>query len=148
MRPIDADEALAGVKPYEPSDEMWSCTGGTAIRLIHNAIDNAPTLAVVPVSELLELRDKLYEADGITMNGLKLLNQLIAKYSSGKRSNLAQVVRCQDCVYHRIFLGRDMCAKNATVLDGHEVSLRATEADNFCSYGTLKEKGEHNDESD
>lgn len=148
MRPIDADEALAGVKPYEPSDEMWSCTGGRAIRLIHHAIDNAPTLAVVPVSELLKLRDKLYVADGITMNGLKLLNQLIAKYSSGKRSNLAQVVRRQDCVYRRIFLGRDMCAKNAPVLDGHEVGLRATETDNFCSYGTLKEKGEHNGESD
>lgn len=148
MRPIDADEALAGVKPYEPSDETWSVTGGTAIRLIHNAIDNAPTLDIVPVSELLELRDKLYETDRITMNGLKLLNQLIAKYSSGKRSNLVQVVRCQDCAHHRIFLGRDMCAKNATVLDGHEAGLRATEADNSCSYGILKEKGEHNGESD
>lgn len=148
MRPIDADEALAGVKPYEPSDEMWNCTGGTVIRLIHNAIDNAPTLAVVPVSELLELRDKLYEADRITMNGLKLLNQLIAKYSSGRGNDWVQAVRCRECAHHRIFLGRDMCAKNAKVLDGHEVSLRATGADDFCSYGTLKEKGEHNGESD
>ena len=142
MRPIDADEALAGVKPYEPNDEMWSCTGGTAIRLIHNAIDNAPTLDVVPVSELLGLRDELYETDRITMNGLKLLNHLIAKYSSGRSNDWVQAVRCRECVHHRIFLGRDMCAKNATVLDGHEVSLRATGADDFCSYGERKEQDE------
>lgn len=49
MRLIDADAALAAVKPYEPSDEMWSCTGGTAIRLIHNAIDNTPTVDAVQV---------------------------------------------------------------------------------------------------
>lgn len=44
MRLIDADWVLAHLKPYEPSDEEWSITGGTAIRLIHNAIDNAPTI--------------------------------------------------------------------------------------------------------
>ena len=142
MRPIDADEALAGVKPYEPSDEMWSVTGGTVIRLIHNAIDNAPTLAVVPIPELLELRDKLYETDGITRGSLKLLNQLIAKYSSGRRNDWVQAVRCRECAHHRIFLGRDMCAKNAKVLDGHEVSLRATGVDDFCSYGERNEQDE------
>ena len=49
MRLIDADVAHSLVKQYEPSDEFWSCTGGTAIRLIHNAIDNAPTVDAVPV---------------------------------------------------------------------------------------------------
>ena len=49
MRLIDADEALSRVKPYEASDEEWAVTGGTAIRLIHNAIDNAPTIDAMPV---------------------------------------------------------------------------------------------------
>ena len=34
MRLIDADWVLEHVKPYERSDEQWSVTGGTAIRLI------------------------------------------------------------------------------------------------------------------
>ena len=49
MRLIDADWVLAHIKPYELSDEDWSVTGGTAIRLIHNAIDGAPTIDAVPV---------------------------------------------------------------------------------------------------
>ena len=49
MRIIDADWVLEHTKPYELSDEDWSVTGGTAIRLIHNAIDNAPTIDAVPV---------------------------------------------------------------------------------------------------
>ena len=44
MRLIDADWVLGHIKPYEPSDEEWSVTGGTALRLIHNAVDNAPTV--------------------------------------------------------------------------------------------------------
>nr|DAF99683.1 MAG TPA: baseplate protein [Siphoviridae sp. ctu1o13]DAG05444.1 MAG TPA: baseplate protein [Siphoviridae sp. ct1da40] len=50
MRLIDADWALGHLKPYEPSDEEWSVTGGTALRLIHNAIDNAPTVDAVVVT--------------------------------------------------------------------------------------------------
>ena len=49
MRLIDADWALEHIKPYELSDENWSVTGGTAIRLIYNAIDQAPTIDAVPV---------------------------------------------------------------------------------------------------
>ena len=49
MRIIDADWVFEHTKPYELSDEDWSVTGGTAIRLIHNAIDNAPTIDAVPV---------------------------------------------------------------------------------------------------
>ena len=49
MRLIDADWVLEHTKQYEPSDEDWSVTGGTAIRLIHNAIDNAPTVDAVPI---------------------------------------------------------------------------------------------------
>ena len=49
MRLIDAELVLAHVKPYEINDEKWLVTGGTAIRLIHNAIDNAPTIDAVHV---------------------------------------------------------------------------------------------------
>lgn len=43
-----------------------------------------PTVDAVPVSELLSLRDNLYEDDLITMRGLRDLNMLIAKYEGGK----------------------------------------------------------------
>ena len=49
MRLIDADWVLEHIKPYELSDEDWSVTGGTAIRLIYNAIDQAPTIDAVPI---------------------------------------------------------------------------------------------------
>lgn len=49
MRLIDADWVLEHTKPYELSDEDWSVTGGTAIRLIYNAINQAPTIDAVPV---------------------------------------------------------------------------------------------------
>lgn len=50
MRLIDADRVLGHLKPYELSDEEWSVTGGTALRLIHNAVDNAPTVDAVVVT--------------------------------------------------------------------------------------------------
>ena len=43
-----------------------------------------PTIAAVPVSELLSLRDNLYEDNLITIRGLRNLNMLIAKYEGGK----------------------------------------------------------------
>lgn len=49
MRMIDADYVLDHLKPYEPSDEEWSVTGGTALRLIHKAVDTSPTVDAVPV---------------------------------------------------------------------------------------------------
>ena len=49
MRLIDADWVFGHLKPYEPSDEEWSVTGGTALRLIHNAVDNAPTVDAIQV---------------------------------------------------------------------------------------------------
>lgn len=50
MRLIDADWVLGHLKPYEQSDEEWSVTGGTALRLIHGAVDNAPTVDAVAVT--------------------------------------------------------------------------------------------------
>ena len=58
MRIIDADWVLEHTKPYELSDEDWSVTGGTAIRLIHNAIDNAPTVDAVPVVRCRECKHR------------------------------------------------------------------------------------------
>lgn len=49
MRLIDADWVLEHIKLYELLDKDWSVTGDTAIRLIHNAIDQAPTIDTVPV---------------------------------------------------------------------------------------------------
>lgn len=53
-----------------------------------------------------------------------------------------EVVRCRDCKHHRTLLKRDMCAKNAVMLYEcgsplyrNEVGLKATRADDFCSYG-------------
>lgn len=46
-------------------------------------IDGAASAGdAVPVAELLELRDDLYENDQITMRGLMKLNRLISKYDS------------------------------------------------------------------
>lgn len=54
IRLIDADWVLGHLKPYEPSDEEWSVTGGTALRLIHKAVDNAPTVDAVVVTRCKE----------------------------------------------------------------------------------------------
>lgn len=48
------------------------------------------------------------------------------------------VIHCRECEKHRLLNGRDMCAKNATILDGHEVGLRATRADFYCADGERK----------
>ena len=64
MRLIDADWVLAHIKPYELSDEDWSVTGGTAIRLIHNAIDQAPTIDAVPVVRCKDCKYMIQWADG------------------------------------------------------------------------------------
>ena len=62
-----------------------------------------------------ELRDALYEADAVIMQGIKIINQFPAV-------DAVPVVRCKDCVSHNLckfeqYLG----------LDG------------FCSYGGSKE---------
>lgn len=39
-----------------------------------------PAAAVVPLQDLMKLRDELYENDAILMNGLLMLNQFIAEH--------------------------------------------------------------------
>ena len=74
MRLIDADVLLAEY------DRQHEGEPGKARKLI----EDAPTVAAVPVSELLSLRDNLYEDNLITMRGLRNLNMLLAKYEGGK----------------------------------------------------------------
>lgn len=73
MRLIDTDE-LKGKAFADPDDGEYF--------VYCQDIDEAPTVDAVPVSELLNLRDELYEKDQITMRGLEKLNKLIAAYSS------------------------------------------------------------------
>lgn len=76
MRPIDADALKKRVK---------ESTAILSVKVLAATLVNtAPTIDAVPVSELLALRDNLYEDDLITMRGLRNLNMLIAKYEGGK----------------------------------------------------------------
>ena len=72
MRLIDADKLVDMLYDNEypilcPLDE------------VSGVIDNCPNVGVVSLSDLLELRDWLYENDAITMAGLAQLNELIEK---------------------------------------------------------------------
>lgn len=76
-RLIDADALLAEY------DRQHEGEPGKARKLI----EDAPTVAAVPASKILALRDALYalyESDAVTMRGLRNLNMLIAKYEGGK----------------------------------------------------------------
>lgn len=76
MRPIDADALKKRVK---------QSTAILSVKVLAATLVNtAPTIAAVPVPELLSLRDNLYEDNLITRRGLRNLNMLIAKYEGGK----------------------------------------------------------------
>ena len=70
MRLIDADALLAEY------DRQHEGEPGKARKLI----EDAPTVDAVPLSELIELRDRL-----ITRGGLRELNMLIDKYEGGRK---------------------------------------------------------------
>lgn len=55
--------------------------------IVKSALEKAPAVDAVAIDELLELRDKLYETDRITMNGLKMLNELIAMHDGGRKED-------------------------------------------------------------
>lgn len=55
-------------------------------------------------------------------------------------ADVAPVVRCRDCKYFRVYIGHDMCAKNAKLLGEREVGLCATGKDDFCNYGERKKR--------
>ena len=55
--------------------------------IVKSSIESTPAVDAVPIDELLELRDKLYSTDKITMKGLKMLNELIAMHDGGRKDN-------------------------------------------------------------
>lgn len=108
-RIIDADSFLVTLQKTDcdvcPTQEVW----GYSYPLLADLIEDAPTIERRPTrSQFKRMAVQLgYEA----------------------------VIHCRECKEHRLFNGRDMCAKNATILDGHEVGLRATRADFYCADG-------------
>ena len=55
--------------------------------IVKSSIESAPAVDAVPIDELLELRDNLYETDKITIKGLKILNEMIARHDGGRKNN-------------------------------------------------------------
>lgn len=78
----------------------------------------------------IDTADCGYTADVLT--GLTIAKNVI---DNAPTVDAVEVVRCRDCKHHRTLRDRDMCAKNADMLNGREVGLRATRADDFCSRG-------------
>ena len=67
--------------------EVYTCVNKSSdyvdgVQSMLEAIDSAPTVDAVPVSELKKLRDYLYAEDLIFMRGLAELNKLIANYGA------------------------------------------------------------------
>lgn len=57
--------------------------------------------------------------------------------------NVEQIVRCRDCKHFREYItGGTVCTKDAELLGGREVGMRATGKDDFCSYGEMKDDDE------
>ena len=74
-----------------------------------------------------ELRDALYEADAVTMQGVKIINQFPAV-------DAVPVVRCRDCKHwHKETLFCDYMPY------GDARERVNWYADDFCSYGERKE---------
>ena len=73
------------------------------------------------------LRDALYDADAITMQGIKLLNQFPA-------ADAVPVVRCKDCKHYEIHKPKvlENCERN-----GYIIPMKP---DDFCSYGERKDE--------
>ena len=79
MRLIDADALI------NDRGNFIVIGAGDNICIDISDIAKAPMIDAVPVSELLSLRDSLYEENLITRRGLRDLNMLIAKYEGGKK---------------------------------------------------------------
>ena len=83
-----------------------------------------------------ELRDALYEADAVTMQGVKIINQFPAV-------DAVPVVRCEKCK-HAVW---DEETKLWKCVDGEELGelfefYEYHYGDFFCSYGERKEGAE------
>ena len=81
-----------------------------------------------------ELRDALYEADAVTMQGVKIINQFPAV-------NAVPVVRCMDCKHINVLNRKELyahCPKTNTVFMPFELDAR----EHFCSLGERKDGDE------
>lgn len=65
-------------------------------------------------------------------------NGLLGLIEKAPTVDAVPIVRCMDFKHFRVYIGRDMCAKNAKLLGGREVGLCATGKDDFCNYGERK----------
>ena len=74
------------------------------------------------------LRDALYDADAITMNGVKIINQFPA-------SDVDNVVRCRDCIGRSTWYND---AKYGCAVCGMSGMYPKSE-NGYCSYGLRKE---------
>ena len=73
-----------------------------------------------------ELRDALYEADAVTMQGVKIINQFPAV-------NAVPVVRCRDCVHD----GHPTCF--TCYIEQHELIFLNHDPEFFCGAGERKD---------
>ena len=74
-----------------------------------------------------ELRDALYEADAVTMQGVKIINQFPAV-------DAVPVVRCRDCIGHSTWYND---AEYGCAICGMSGMYPKSE-DGYCSYGLRK----------
>ena len=79
MRPIDGDLLMKTV--FNDVVLVDGEVKGVGL-ILAETVDKAPTINAVPIEELEQLRNELYEHDLITMEGLKRLNTLIRKYTT------------------------------------------------------------------
>lgn len=78
-----------------------------------------------------ELRDALYEADAVTMQGVKIINQFPAV-------NDVEIVRCRDCKHLNVLNRKELyahCPKTNTVFLPFDLDTR----EHFCSLGERKD---------
>lgn len=85
MRLIDAEELNKFPIRLDHYDKQHGSEAFVfGIESVLEYAEYIPTVAAVPVSELISLRDNLHEDNLITMRGLRDLNMLIAKYEGEK----------------------------------------------------------------
>ena len=103
MRLIDADELNKfpiRIDHYDKEHGDKAFVFG--IESVLEYAEYLPTVSAVPVSELLSLRDNLYEDDLITMRGLRDLNMLIAKYEGERnRANESSRIVCRNAKHRK-----------------------------------------------
>lgn len=84
----------------------------------------------------MAVRNELYKADAITMQGVKIINQFPA-------ADVVEVVRCKDCYYWT----RDedktdgfcLCDRRTNLIEAINLMAPYTTENDYCSWGERKE---------